>query len=60
MAKKSEFEMCECPVCNKLFIPAPQHSYKVTDRFNRRHKVCSYSCVRKAEKDKKRWKVPKM
>ena len=37
-----------CPICGKLFIPAPEHTYKVA----KGGKVCSWACVRKYEKDK--------
>ena len=34
----------ECPVCGKIFTPAPQHIYK-----NKKgQKVCSYTCARKS------------
>lgn len=33
-----------CPICGKLFTPAPKHIYK--DKYNQF--VCSYSCARKA------------
>ena len=38
-----------CPVCKKVFVPAPQHSYK----FGRQRSaplVCSWSCARASEK----------
>lgn len=44
----------ECPICGKNFIPAPYHQWKM---INRKTKgihwvnVCSYSCMRKAEKE---------
>lgn len=40
-----------CPVCNKYFIPAPLHAYKIGGPKGKL--VCTYSCMRKAEKMKK-------
>ena len=28
-----------CPICNKFYIPAPLHRYKVADK-----RVCSWHC----------------
>ena len=42
-----------CPVCGKIFVPAPFHSYKVQDMNCRYYLVCSYSCTRRAEKSGK-------
>ena len=42
-----------CPVCGKIFVPAPFHSYKVQDKKCRYYLVCSYSCTRQAEKSGK-------
>lgn len=39
-----------CPVCGKVFIPAPYHRYKDNDGL----KVCSYTCSLKAPKSKKK------
>ena len=33
----------KCPVCGKIFVPAPQHIYKNKKGI----KVCSYTCARK-------------
>lgn len=38
-----------CPVCNKKFIPAVNHIYKVYIKGSYK-KVCSWSCQRKWEK----------
>lgn len=37
----------KCPICGKMFCPAPLHAYKV-----KRVNVCSWGCVRKYEKEK--------
>lgn len=43
-----------CPICNKVFIPAPLHIYIVKGRY-----VCSYNCRCKYEKEhpKKRYRT---
>lgn len=38
-----------CPVCGNPFTPAPEHSYYLNDK---RKLACSYTCVRKWEKNK--------
>lgn len=43
----SQFNGTKCPVCGKLFFPAPYHTYKVKGA-----KVCSWHCVCEAEKKK--------
>lgn len=52
----------KCPICGKIFIPAPQHAWKIGERVKNKpdiefkeppedvKKVCSYSCMRKWEK----------
>lgn len=39
-----------CPVCGKVFLPAPQHVYHLP--FRKYDLVCGYSCARKAQKDR--------
>lgn len=41
----------KCPVCGKNFIPAPEHAYKTEGSYG--VLVCTYSCMRNAEKAKK-------
>ena len=43
----------ECPICGKTFIPTPDWYWKIGDSgLNTRNKnVCSYSCMRKWEKE---------
>lgn len=45
----------ECPICGKKFVPAAQHMWKIGGWGNisgeRREVVCSYSCMRKWEKE---------
>jgi hypothetical protein len=53
MDKKKWFDVfseIKCPVCGKMFIPAPKHVYK--DR-NRKIRVCSWKCVCESERLKK-------
>lgn len=42
--------LCEivCPVCGKVFIPAPLHIYRDKRATSRR--VCSWACVCKSER----------
>ena len=47
--------MRECPVCGKMFSPAPEHSYCIG---NKQKLVCSYSCVRKWEKEPRQQRKP--
>lgn len=35
-----------CPICEKTFIPAPLHRYKIEDKNSNPHFVCSYKCMR--------------
>lgn len=42
----------KCPVCGKIYCPAPLHVYKANKRM-----VCSYSCVRKYEREKENEKI---
>lgn len=47
--------LVKCPICNKQFIPAPQHCYKVQKRgtSSASKYVCSWSCLQAARKSKK-------
>lgn len=47
-----------CPICGKLFIPAPEHAYSVGVRNRKTHYtkkvlVCSWGCLRAYEKGAK-------
>lgn len=50
--KKTEI----CPICGKHFIPAVEHMWKIGGwshiEDGRTEKVCSYTCMRKWEKEK--------
>lgn len=43
------WESVKCYVCEKEFIPAPEHLYKVKVK-GRVKRVCSWGCMRKYEK----------
>ena len=43
----------KCPICEKMFSPAPEHSYKIGEGI-KCQLVCSYTCERKWEKDPKK------
>lgn len=40
----------KCAVCGKMFKPAPEHALKIGGETSRKL-VCSYSCMRKYEKE---------
>lgn len=44
------FVEINCAVCGKKFKPAPEHALKIGGEESRRI-VCSYSCMRKYEKE---------
>lgn len=42
----------ECPICGKMFLPASEHAWRI-GRGQKSGFVCSYTCMRKWEKDPK-------
>ena len=45
------FVSVKCPICGKMFVPAPEHAYHT---YNGKKLVCSYTCSmtsRKAHPD---------
>ena len=41
----------ECPICKKLFLPAPQHAWDISGYGTRWERlVCSYHCMREWER----------
>lgn len=44
--KRGHYRAKLCPICNRAFIPAPLHMYKI--KYGRL--VCSYSCKMEYEK----------
>ena len=50
MNKRKKWEFFEtkiCPICNKEFLPAPYHVFKV---YHRTKLVCSYHCALESER----------
>jgi hypothetical protein len=42
----------KCPICGKTFYHEPEHAYKIGHTNSKGGKlVCSYTCMRKWEKD---------
>lgn len=51
---ETEARMKTCPVCGKRFLPAPQHAWQIgyeSEIERNRNLVCTYSCMRKWEKE---------
>lgn len=48
------WQMRTCPVCGKEFLPAGQHSWIIGNNFSKQELVCTYSCMRKWEKNPKK------
>lgn len=50
-----EAPLAECPICGKRFAPAIEHYWMIGDYWTevRDTPVCSYSCMRKWEKEEK-------
>lgn len=44
---KSQLVEETCPVCGKVYVPAPEHVYHMPARKTR---VCSYHCMMEAER----------
>lgn len=46
-----------CPICGKKYVPAPEHMWKIGNwdgnTGERITRVCSYTCMRKWEKEQK-------
>lgn len=59
-SEENNYGMKKCPICGKMFIPAPEHIYKVyinkTEakklglESNGEYTVCTWHCVREHEK----------
>lgn len=45
------WEMRKCPVCGKKFLPAGQHGYKIGNAETTEKLVCTYTCMRKWERE---------
>ena len=47
---EDEKDRIQCPVCGKMFKPAPQHIYHIKN--NKKNYCCSWTCMRNWEKHK--------
>lgn len=45
----------KCPICGEMFSPTAEHAYKIGEGV-KSQLVCTYSCMRKWEKDPKKAK----
>lgn len=50
MAYEYEYKIKKCPICGKGFHPAPEHAWKIGPE-QTGPLVCSYTCMRKWEKE---------
>lgn len=56
MTKKSKYNYAQgvgfvpvkCPICGKMYIPAPEHVYR---NYNGKKIVCSYACSCQSRKE---------
>ena len=42
------FVPVKCPICGKMFVPAPEHAYH---NYNGKKLVCSYKCSCQSRKE---------
>lgn len=42
------FVSVKCPICGKMFVPAPEHVYR---NYNGKKLVCSYACSCQSRKE---------
>ena len=47
----AQLKELKCPICGKIFVPAPEHVYRDKRSWHGRF-VCSYGCVIKSERMK--------
>lgn len=45
----TQLEERKCPICKKIFVPAPFHSWRVSEKGAM---VCSYHCVLESDRRK--------
>lgn len=50
MSYEYEYKIKKCPICKKDFHPAPEHAWKIGPESSN-NIVCSYTCMRKYEKE---------
>lgn len=55
---KDEKDALLCPVCGKMFKPAPEHAYYIGK--NRRNYCCTYTCMRNYDNHKTTVKTKKL
>jgi uncharacterized OB-fold protein len=53
---KSQLVVETCPICGKVYVPAPEHVYHMPARKTR---VCSYHCMLEAERKNEANKKPR-
>lgn len=41
----------KCPICKKEYYPTPDHAWRIGKHGEKGKRVCSYSCMRKWEKE---------
>lgn len=46
----------KCPICGEMFSPTAEHAYKIGEG-NKSQLVCTYSCMRKWEKNPNKKKM---
>lgn len=50
------FKTDQCPICQKEFIPASMHAYKLLNKKTRKIcRFCSYTCFRRAQRNVRMW-----
>ena len=47
---RTPWDEIKCPICGKMFVPAPLHAWKINVGYYREIEVCTYSCMRVWEK----------
>ena len=47
-AQGAGFTPVKCPICGKMYIPAPEHVYR---NYNGKKMVCSYACSCRSRKE---------
>lgn len=48
---KFHLSMKKCPICGKKFHPVPEHQWRIGGENAKPTLVCTYSCMRKYEKE---------
>lgn len=45
-----QLKLMTCPICEKRFVPAVYHSYRIGCKSGQNRLVCSYTCMRDYER----------